>query len=118
MSYISKTERINLYREIPKDAYQFIADKMGWGNKWTLPTAFSHSLSVVGYGIIKDHFEEWKRNHAFSSIKQNGVYDPYQHIAYYKALTSLINSEEYMLLSQRNKRLIVEEHKEIGRIIR
>ncbi len=119
MSIASKQEIRDLYMDIPKEAYRHIADKMGWSNRNALPNIFSGALkiSVFKLDMIRDALFRWKKHEAFSVTNHSGVFDPWQHSKYYKALTDLINGEEYRLLSDKNKTYMVEEHKRIGKQI-
>lgn len=117
MKYVSDNERLTLFKNIPKDAYDYIASKMGWTTGTTLTTVFSAKISNVRFNMISDHLACWKEHIAFSVARTNGEFDPEQHMAYYKALNGLINGPEYGLLNGRKRHSIIEEQKRIGKQI-
>jgi len=111
MSNVSKSSMRDLYMDIPKESYSYIAERMSWGNRFTIVSVLSGrtKLSLFKFELIRDYLEDWKRHKAFSVANHSGCFDVWQHSAYYKGLTSLINSEEYMLLSNKQRSAIVKE---------
>lgn len=117
MKYVSDNERLTLFKNIPRDAYEYIASKMGWITGTTLPTVFAATISEFRFNLIAEHLEYWKRHVAFSIATNNGEFDPEQHMAYFKALNGLLNGPEYIFLNDRKRHAIIEEHKRIGKQI-
>lgn len=117
MSYVSKSALIELSATIPIDAYRFIAKRMDYTSHWVLRNVLEGrvKMTVEKYNMIMSHYEFWKRHEKFSTTNENGSFDLWQTSKYYRELNNLINSEEYSLMTNYERQMIVDEQRRIAK---
>lgn len=115
MSNVSKSALTQLAAIIPFGAYGYIAKEMEYSSHFVLKSLLTGrvKISIEKFELIKSHYEYWKRYVAFTYANQNGSFDLFQTVKYYKELNNLINSKEYSLLNDYQRTSIVDEQKRI-----
>lgn len=115
MSNVSKSALTQLAATIPFGAYGYIAKEMDYASHFVLKSLLTGrvKISIEKFELIKSHYEYWKRYVAFTYANQNGSFDLFQTVKYYKELNNLINSKEYSLLNDYQRTSIVDEQKRI-----
>ena len=104
-----------LYFDIPVDAYPFIAKELGWKSYTQIILRLTNQLPMTMnfYFKIQEAFKVYLKKEQFSSKNKNGMFCFDQTQAYYKGLVSLMNSDEYILLSPSKRTCILDEQKRI-----
>lgn len=115
MSNVSKSALTELSATIPFGAYDYIIKQMDYSSHWVLRNVLEGrvKMSLEKFETIKSHYEFWVKYIAFTYANQNGQFDLFQTVKYFKELNNLINSQEYSLLNDRERQSIVDEQKRI-----
>ncbi|MES2382448.1 MAG: hypothetical protein V4538_15480 [Bacteroidota bacterium] len=111
----SKSEISQLYKDVPLEAYRFIAKRMGYTYPGVITNLLSGRLecSSKKFASIIEAFAYWKLNEQITTFNKDGIFDKDKATIYYNGLLSLIGSDEYKLIHPDKKNQIVDEQKMI-----
>lgn len=117
MSLATQSDLLKAYLEIPSSAYRFICDNMNYSHVTSLINLLKgkNRCSEEKLNIVFGFYEYWKTTESFSFFNLNGSFDQWQHAAYLKGLTDLINSPDYLLLSSIKRSKILKEQNNISK---
>ena len=111
----SESAMNQLYKDIPVEAYKFVANNMGYPYPGTIPSMLTGKIpcTLKTFEKMLSSFEFWKTDGRFSTFKLDGEYCLVQQNQYYNAITKLIGSAEYQKNTGAEKNLIVDEQKRL-----